>query len=894
MKGLFQTTARLALAVAAVCIVVFVSILAFGEGNSSLVVRSSPLRLNAAVYDAARNAWCLVGYWVTADFCEEDEPYAGETEPEVVPTPTSPTATATSSIGTSSTSAPATAPTIVENTYVTESIANPTTIIREYHEVEVDTDDDDDDHLSDAQFGKQVDRIYDTMGDNFSAIGESFDTDLLAVTGNGSVDGNFAVAGNTTLAGLTATQFALGTTTSTSTFHVVDGWSGYASGTAAFKFETGGNLGFVGNVTAVYIDAYKGGGGFGNTLVTGLDVRVRNNDDTIAKFRNSSGSVMTVLGNGRVGIGTTTLPDVHLTVTAGENISIARFNNNTGSIFLNSPSGTLNEIISRNATNTAYSDFAIRSQAGTQFYVSANGNVSISSSTPSGRLTVTNTGSGPSFIVEDSSADATPFVISAVGNVGIGTASPATNNQLHVSDGSTSGVTGGSIGSILITDATLPRLVFEDLSEDAGDRVMTISSTDENILFSSTDDAVSVYDVESIMAINRDGKVGIGDTVPSAKLSLGNDLATIKVSAYDNGNSVYGMGVNTGQLTFGAGITATGTPQLVLTAAGLVGIGTTTPSAQLSTTGTIRFSSFGSGSLQSDASGNITVSSDQRLKNIKREFTTGLDAVRALDPIVYKWKPETGYDTANEYAGFSAQNVRDAIPQAVSTDARGYLTLSDRPILAAVVNAVKEMDGLSTTTTAAIMMEAATEPVGELPWDSYREDASDTLKDKIADLGDVTIRAFKDSIYATVGIFDRVFAREVNTDTVNTDKLCVRDEDGVSCYTRAELDAAVGEVYEEQGGNSEVSRDDDDKGDDGTNDPDDGGEVPRDTDAIGLIPEATAPDELPPTDAPDDTTADTGSELQEPVDEAEGDDKPTDSPDLDAAPPESPTVPSSP
>lgn len=45
----------------------------------------------------------------------------------------------------------------------------------------------------------------------------------------------------------------------------------------------------------------------------------------------------------------------------------------------------------------------------------------------------------------------------------------------------------------------------------------------------------------------------------------------------------------------------------------------------------------------------------------------------------------------SSYAGFSAQDVQDVLPEAVSEDSRGYLTLSDRPIIAALVNAVKEL-----------------------------------------------------------------------------------------------------------------------------------------------------------------------------------------------------------
>jgi hypothetical protein len=36
-----------------------------------------------------------------------------------------------------------------------------------------------------------------------------------------------------------------------------------------------------------------------------------------------------------------------------------------------------------------------------------------------------------------------------------------------------------------------------------------------------------------------------------------------------------------------------------------------------------------------------------------------------LSPILYKWKPETGFDASTTYAGFSAQNVQAAIPEAV-------------------------------------------------------------------------------------------------------------------------------------------------------------------------------------------------------------------------------------
>lgn len=45
----------------------------------------------------------------------------------------------------------------------------------------------------------------------------------------------------------------------------------------------------------------------------------------------------------------------------------------------------------------------------------------------------------------------------------------------------------------------------------------------------------------------------------------------------------------------------------------------------------------------------------------------------------------------NTYTVFSAQNVQPNIPEAVGQDDRGFLTLSDRPIIWALVNSVKEL-----------------------------------------------------------------------------------------------------------------------------------------------------------------------------------------------------------
>jgi hypothetical protein len=185
------------------------------------------------------------------------------------------------------------------------------------------------------------------------------------------------------------------------------------------------------------------------------------------------------------------------------------------------------------------------------------------------------------------------------------------------------------------------------------------------------------------------GSIGVGSSSPYAKFSIQSNNG-------DTATTLFAIGSSTATAT---------TTLFMVSNNGNVGIGTTTPTAQLSTTGGVRFATFGAGALSTDALGNLTVSSDERLKDINGSFTRGLADIQALSPILYHWNATSSLDTGTQYAGFSAQNVQTSIPEAVGKDSRGYLTLSDRPILAATVNAIKELAGTSNllaTTTSSL------------------------------------------------------------------------------------------------------------------------------------------------------------------------------------------------
>jgi hypothetical protein len=115
---------------------------------------------------------------------------------------------------------------------------------------------------------------------------------------------------------------------------------------------------------------------------------------------------------------------------------------------------------------------------------------------------------------------------------------------------------------------------------------------------------------------------------------------------------------------------------------GNVGIATTAPTATLSVNGTAN----------KPGGGSWDVFSDERLKNIRSQFNSGLKAVMQLQPLRYEYKQNNalGIRSEGEHVGFGAQAVQKIIPEAVTRDSQGYLMINNDPILWTMLNAIKE------------------------------------------------------------------------------------------------------------------------------------------------------------------------------------------------------------
>jgi len=112
----------------------------------------------------------------------------------------------------------------------------------------------------------------------------------------------------------------------------------------------------------------------------------------------------------------------------------------------------------------------------------------------------------------------------------------------------------------------------------------------------------------------------------------------------------------------------------------------------MTTAGALQLPNYGAGTATFDASGNITSVSDVRFKDRIEPLLYGLKEVLQLHPIQYGYNAFSALERDHLYGGFDAAQVQPFMPLAVGQDSRGYLTLADRPILGAVVNALHEVE----------------------------------------------------------------------------------------------------------------------------------------------------------------------------------------------------------
>lgn len=304
----------------------------------------------------------------------------------------------------------------------------------------------------------------------------------------------------------------------------------------------------------------------------------------------------------------------------------------------------------------------------------------------------------------DGGAPANSLKVSSVGRVGIRTATPVLD--LHITTSNTPSQrleqtnTGGFSAQIWDIGGNEANFFIRDVT--SGSRLPL---------------RIRPGAPTSSLDISANGNVGIGTASPAVKLHSvvsSNNTSTAPVLATDIGlaisnsdttannlsvislaNSASAGQAQIGSVNLGSAPNSGGhlffttrgaggalAERMRLTSAGRLGIGTNTPDQVLTVNGDA--SKVGGGSW--------LVFSDERLKNVKGDFNSGLTAVLRLQPLRYEYRENNvlGLKPHEEHIGFGAQALQKIIPEAVTTNGEGHLMVNNDPILWTMLNAIKE------------------------------------------------------------------------------------------------------------------------------------------------------------------------------------------------------------
>lgn len=180
-------------------------------------------------------------------------------------------------------------------------------------------------------------------------------------------------------------------------------------------------------------------------------------------------------------------------------------------------------------------------------------------------LSIVNTGTGNSLLVEDQASDTTPFVIDAAGKVGIGTDAPAYTLDID-----------SSINDVLRLSSPDPRLAFVD---NTGNSWYLQAVDDSYLRFGTPSGGVNS------VVITKVGNVGINTTGPDRKLDV-LDSSNPQLRLTHTDGSVY------------TDLKTTSSGYLYINPSGSnVGIGTTSPSTTLDVTGAAGAGVSGTGNI---------------------------------------------------------------------------------------------------------------------------------------------------------------------------------------------------------------------------------------------------------------------------------------------------------
>ena len=390
---------------------------------------------------------------------------------------------------------------------------------------------------------------------------------------------------------------------------------------------------------------------------------------------NSSTPSMTIKGDGKVGIGTTS-PNGTLTVrNDSSNIAQLILGNTTNT-------GGRDWRLGRDNVSTghfiiSYSDATNNNNTTEALRIDGNGNIGIGTNNPSGTLELSSTSTDTNLLMGGTPLSGTrePWRFQAEGdNLHIGQNKSSFAKYLTFNGGNV-GIGTASPNSKLEINARMNGSGYA-LKIDTETRALS-----EGYIWLGRSAEPDFY-------INSSGKIGMGTATPEWTLdvecptgshagiralqSSTTDLAAIRTQN-DIGSTFSMFARGSGETGSTLGVSTSNAMQLFSTGASALLIGTNNGSsiffstnntvrAYISSSGTFKVHSLSANSdVQTNASGEFITTSDKRLKNDLGDCEYGLSEITKIIPKKFAWKSDP---LQSPTVGFFAQEVHEHIPEA--------------------------------------------------------------------------------------------------------------------------------------------------------------------------------------------------------------------------------------
>ena len=327
--------------------------------------------------------------------------------------------------------------------------------------------------------------------------------------------------------------------------------------------------------------------------------------------------------------------------------------------------------------------------------ITAGGLVGIGATSPSAPLNIASTGNGHRVLIDDTTNDNTLGVFSNatdIRHVALNNARGAYKAYAIQSNGITFNATNGSAsatidtsGRLLVGGTSTARDNFFNAASGNAWQFQVEGTDFKNSCASFTSNTTSTGDgPHLILARSRGPAVGSNAIVSSA--SGGDSLGLISFQGADGSKFVEGARIEAfvdgtpgaadmpGRIVFATtpDSAASPTERMRITAGGLVGIGTTSPSTALQVNGTVTATTFQS-------------TSDINLKENIKTVNNSLNIVSQLRGVTFDWK-----NTHQASIGVIAQEVEQILPELVSGGENK--TVNYNGIIGILVEAIKEQE----------------------------------------------------------------------------------------------------------------------------------------------------------------------------------------------------------